>query len=45
MSGRYGAGYARLLAAKRAADPSGLFTCRHCVGSEDWSADGMCRAA
>lgn len=35
--------YARLRAVKAAYDPQGLFTCHHCVGSEDWSEDGNCR--
>jgi FAD/FMN-containing dehydrogenase len=30
----WGAGYARLLAIKHAYDPTNLFTCHHCVGSE-----------
>ena len=37
--------YARLRAVKAAYDPAGLFTCHHCVGSEDWSEDGNCRVA
>lgn len=35
--------YARLRAAKDRYDPAGLFVCHHCVGSEDWDADGNCR--
>lgn len=35
--------YAALRAVKDAYDPQGLFVCHHCVGSEDWSADGNCR--
>jgi len=40
----WGTNYPGLLAVKRSVDPAGLFTCHHCVGSEDWSADGNCRA-
>lgn len=39
----WGENYGRLLEVKRRVDPSGLFVCHHCVGSEDWSADGNCR--
>jgi FAD/FMN-containing dehydrogenase len=39
----WGANYPRLLAIKRRYDPDGLFTVRHGVGSEDWSADGFTR--
>ena len=35
--------YERLRAAKDRYDPRGLFVCHHCVGSEDWDADGNCR--
>jgi FAD/FMN-containing dehydrogenase len=31
----WGDNYPKLLAIKRAYDPHGLFTCHHCVGSED----------
>jgi FAD/FMN-containing dehydrogenase len=41
----WGANYQRLLAIKEKYDPEGLFFCHHCVGSEGWSDDGMCRAA
>ena len=37
------ANYARLLAVKLRVDPSGLFTCRNCVGSEQWDKSGTCR--
>jgi hypothetical protein len=37
------ANYARLLAAKLRVDPTGLFTCRNCVGSEQWDKSGTCR--
>ncbi len=40
----WGANYERLLEIKRRYDPEGLFTCHHCVGSEAWTDDGMCRA-
>jgi len=39
----WGEHYGRLLQIKRRVDPDGLFQCHHCVGSEDWSDDGMCR--
>jgi FAD/FMN-containing dehydrogenase len=39
----WGANYPRLLQVKRRYDPDGLFTVRHGVGSEDWSADGFTR--
>ncbi|KAG0275169.1 hypothetical protein BGZ95_009122 [Linnemannia exigua] len=34
--------YARLYAIKQLVDPQGLFSCWHCVGSEDWDDDLMC---
>lgn len=37
--------YRRLLAIKQAVDPSGVFWCHHCVGSELWSDDGTCLLA
>jgi FAD/FMN-containing dehydrogenase len=39
----WGANYPKLLRVKRRYDPDGLFTVRHGVGSEDWSADGFTR--
>jgi FAD/FMN-containing dehydrogenase len=39
----WGANYPKLLQVKRRYDPDGLFTVRHGVGSEDWSADGFTR--
>jgi len=39
----WGENYARLLLIKNKYDPAGIFYCHHCVGSEYWSADGMCR--
>ena len=41
----WGDNYARLLRIKLKYDPGGLIFCHHCVGSESWSQDGMCRAA
>eukprot|EP00041_Stephanoeca_diplocostata_P011296 m.184050 g.184050 ORF g.184050 m.184050 type:complete len:368 (+) comp18488_c0_seq16:1258-2361(+) len=35
--------YTKLLEIKRQYDPTGLFVCHHCVGSELWTADGNCR--
>lgn len=35
QSAFWGSNYPRLLAIKRRVDPTGLFTCHHCVGSED----------
>jgi len=40
----WGENYARLSQIKRKYDPEDLFFCHHCVGSERWSKDGMCRA-
>ena len=34
--------YARLVEIKMRVDPSGVFTCWQCVGSELWSEDGNC---
>lgn len=38
----WGENYSQLLAIKQKYDPSGVFYCHHCVGSEMWSGDGMC---
>jgi len=40
----WGENYERLSAIKRKYDPDGLFFCHHCVGSERWSTDGLCRS-
>ena len=34
--------YSLLLDVKHKYDPNGLFVCHHCVGSEEWTADGNC---
>lgn len=39
----WGKNYRRLKSIKDRLDPKGLFVCHHCVGSEEWSADGNCR--
>ncbi len=39
----WGANYAKLLSIKQKYDPTGLFYCHHCVGSEQWEDNGMCR--
>jgi FAD/FMN-containing dehydrogenase len=39
----WGANYSKLLKIKERYDPDGLFTVRHGVGSERWSADGFVR--
>ena len=41
----WGSNYPKLLAIKGKYDPQGLFFVHHCVGSEDWSADGFTRLA
>jgi FAD/FMN-containing dehydrogenase len=41
----WGENYQRLSEIKRRYDPEGLFYCHHCVGSEAWSSDGMCKSA
>ncbi|XP_002981361.2 uncharacterized FAD-linked oxidoreductase ARB_02478 [Selaginella moellendorffii] len=38
----FGEHYPRLQAIKSKVDPSGLFRCHHCVGSEKWSDDLNC---
>jgi hypothetical protein len=43
QASHWGTNYPRLLALKKKYDPTGLFVCHHCVGSELWSADGNCR--
>src|SRR5216684_3162426 len=40
----WGENYQRLSEIKQKYDPDGLFFCHHCVGSERWSNDGMCRS-
>ncbi|KAK9693063.1 hypothetical protein K7432_014073 [Basidiobolus ranarum] len=39
----FGNNYPRLKVIKMKYDPSGLFMCRKCVGSEEWSEDLNCR--
>lgn len=39
----WGKNYRRLLKIKQKYDRSGMFICHHCVGSEQWSDNGMCR--
>lgn len=39
----WGNHYAKLFAIKQKYDPTGLFYCHHCVGSERWTEDGMCQ--
>ncbi|ABK90143.1 FAD-binding oxidoreductase [Francisella tularensis subsp. novicida] len=39
----WGSNYSKLLKIKNKYDPNGLFYCHHCVGSEYWQQDGMCR--
>jgi len=41
----WGENYQRLSQIKRKYDPDGLFFCHHCVGSEQWTKDGLCRSA
>ena len=40
----WGDNYGKLYKIKLKYDPNGLFYCHHCVGSELWSDNGMCRA-
>lgn len=35
--------YNRLKSIKNSVDPDGIFICKNCVGSDDWSADLNCR--
>ncbi|CAF3756681.1 unnamed protein product [Rotaria socialis] len=37
--------YNRLKSIKKAVDPNGLFICKNCVGSDDWSSDLNCPKA
>lgn len=39
----WGQNYRKLLKIKKEYDPKGLFFCHHCVGSEFWNKNGMCR--
>lgn len=41
----WGINYPALLKIKRQYHPSGLFYCHHCVGSEFWTSDGMCKTS
>jgi hypothetical protein len=38
----FGSNYPRLREIKYKYDPSGLFVCRNCVGSDDWNEDFIC---
>ena len=40
----WGENYQRLLQIKQKYDPEGLFYCHHCVGSEQWTSDGLCKS-
>ncbi|HYV67426.1 MAG TPA: FAD-binding protein [Myxococcales bacterium] len=40
----WGENYPRLLQIKQKYDPEGLFFCHHCVGSEQWTKDGLCKS-
>ena len=39
----WGSNYAKLFTIKQKYDSQGLFYCHHCVGSELWSSNGMCK--
>lgn len=39
----WGDNYDKLYAIKQKYDPQGVFYCHHCVGSEIWTANGMCK--
>ncbi len=39
----WGVNYEKLLSIKKKYDPEGVFYCHHCVGSEAWNNDGMCK--
>jgi len=39
----FGSHYPRLLSIKKVFDPTSLFLCHHCVGSEGWDLDSNCR--
>eukprot|EP00026_Physarum_polycephalum_P006302 Phypoly_transcript_06344.p1 GENE.Phypoly_transcript_06344~~Phypoly_transcript_06344.p1 ORF type:complete len:364 (+),score=61.75 Phypoly_transcript_06344:666-1757(+) len=39
----FGDHYSRLLSTKKIWDPTDLFLCHHCVGSEDWDLDTNCK--
>ena len=40
----WGENYQRLLQIKQKYDPEGLFYCHHCIGSEQWTSDGLCKS-
>jgi len=39
----WGKNYGRLKEIKKKWDPSGVFWCRPCVGSEEWDKEGICK--
>lgn len=39
----WGKNYSKLLKIKQKYDPDGFFYCHHCVGSEAWTKNGMCK--
>lgn len=45
QSNFFGSNYPRLKSIKDQVDPTGLFACHKCVGSEDWSQDFICPRA